>query len=324
MTTVADPVRRPNRRSWSSYAPVLGPWLILVVLIVVAAALSPNFLDPTNLRNILRQAAPLAIVALGQTLVILIGGIDVSVGSVISLTTVIGGSVMADSNARILPTVLTVLGLGLIVGLFHYLLIVRIGTDAFVTTLGTLLALEGLNLIYTGGAPRSNVTDEFRQLAEGTVVGVPVVIPLVALLAAGLWFLLRRTGFGRRIYAVGGNAAAASLSGVRSSRIQGATYVICSLLAVVAGLVLLARIGTGATLAGEGLELDSIAAVLIGGTAFGGGKGGVGGTVAGVLILTILFNIFNLLAISRFAHLIIKGVVIIVGIAMYSRRSAPE
>jgi ribose transport system permease protein len=324
MTAVADPVGRQSRRNWSRLAPVLGPWLILVVLIVVAAALSPNFLDPTNLRNILRQAAPLAIVALGQTLVILIGGIDVSVGSVISLTTVIGGSVMADSNARIVPTVLTVLGLGLVVGLFHYLLIVRIGTDAFVTTLGTLLALEGLNLIYTGGAPRSNVTDEFRQLAEGTILGVPVVIPLVALLAAGLGFLLRRTSFGRRIYAVGGNEAAASLSGVRTSRIQGATYVICSLLAVVAGLVLLARIGTGATLAGEGLELDSIAAVLIGGTAFGGGKGGVGGTVAGVLILTVLFNIFNLLAISRFAHLIIKGVVIIVGIAMYSRQSSPE
>jgi ribose transport system permease protein len=324
VTVVADPVSRGRRRGWSYYAPILGPWLILVVLIIVAAALSPAFLDPTNLRNILRQAAPLAIVALGQTLVILIGGIDVSVGSVISLTTVIGGSVMADSNARILPTALTVVALGLVVGLFHYLLIVRIGTDAFVTTLGTLLALEGLNLIYTGGAPRSNVTDEFRKLAEGTIVGVPVVIPLVALLAAGLGFLLRRTSFGRRFYAVGGNEAAARLSGVRSTRIQGTAYVLCSVLAVLAGLVLLARIGTGATLAGEGLELDSIAAVLIGGTVFGGGKGGVGGTIAGVLILTILFNIFNLLAISRFAHLIIKGVVIVVGIAMYSRRSAPE
>jgi len=324
VTVVADPVSRRRRRSWSHYAPILGPWLILVVLIIVAAALSPAFLDPTNLRNILRQAAPLAIVALGQTLVILIGGIDVSVGSVISLTTVIGGSVMADSNARILPTVLTVVAVGVVVGLFHYLLIVRIGTDAFVTTLGTLLALEGLNLIYTGGAPRSNVTDEFRKLAEGTIVGVPVVIPLVALLAVGLGFLLRRTSFGRRFYAVGGNEAAARLSGVRSTRIQGTAYVLCSVLAVLAGLVLLARIGTGATLAGEGLELDSIAAVLIGGTVFGGGKGGVGGTIAGVLILTILFNIFNLLAISRFAHLIIKGVVIVVGIAMYSRRSAPE
>jgi ribose/xylose/arabinose/galactoside ABC-type transport system permease subunit len=324
MTAVADPIERGSRRRFSHYAPVLGPWLILIALIIVAAVLSPAFLDPTNLRNILRQAAPLAIVALGQTLVILIGGIDVSVGSVISITTVIGGSVMADSNARILPTVLTVVALGLIVGLFHYLLIVRIGTDAFVTTLGTLLALEGLNLIYTGGAPRSNVTEEFRQLAEGTIVGVPLVIPIVALLAGGLGFILKRTPFGRRFYSVGGNAAAARLSGVRTTRIQGAAYVLCSVLAVLAGLVLLARIGTGATLAGEGLELDSIAAVLIGGTVFGGGKGGVGGTIAGVLILTILFNIFNLLAISRFAHLIIKGVVIIVGIAMYSRRSAEQ
>jgi ribose/xylose/arabinose/galactoside ABC-type transport system permease subunit len=322
VSALADSAPRRARRGWSHYAPIVGPWLILGALVVVAAILSPAFLDPTNLRNILRQAAPLAIVALGQTLVILIGGIDVSVGSVISLTTVIGGSVMGDSNARILPTVLIVLALGMIVGLFHYLLIVRVGTDAFVTTLGTLLALEGLNLIYTGGAPRSNVTDEFRKLAEGTILGVPAVIPLVALLAAGLGLLLRRTPFGRRFYAVGGNKAAARLSGVRTTRIEGIAYVLCSILAVLAGLVLLARIGTGATLAGEGLELDSIAAVLIGGTVFGGGKGGVGGTIAGVLILTILFNIFNLLAISRFAHLIIKGVVIVVGIAMYSRRSA--
>lgn len=307
---------------WARDLPRVGPWLLLFLLVVVAAILSPAFLQPTNLLNILRQSVPLVIVAMGQTWVILIGGIDVSVGAVVSMTTVIGGTVMADSNAMIVPTVLLVLLMGLVVGALHYILIARIGTDAFVTTLGTMLVLQGANLIYSGGSPRSNVTSEFRQLNEVSIGGVPVVVLLVAALAVVLIFLLRRTTWGRHLYSVGGNAAAARLSGVRSERVQGRAYILCSLFAVVGGIVLLARIGTGATQAGEGMELDSIAAVLIGGTVFGGGRGGVAGTIAGVLILTILFNIFNLLGVSRFAYLIIQGIVIILGIALYSRRAA--
>jgi ribose transport system permease protein len=322
MAAPVDAVTARRPPAWLRYLPVFGPYLLLAALMIVAALLSPAFLRPTNLLNILRQAAPLAIVATGQTLVILIGGIDVSVGALVSMTTVIGGSVMASNDAMIAPTVLLVLFVGLVVGTVHYLLIVKVKTDAFVTTLGMMLLLEGANLIYSGGAPRSNVTPLFRTLAQGTINGFPTVIFVVVAIAGAFTFALRRTTWGRRLYSVGGNAAAARLSGVRAERIQGLSYILCSLLAVVSGLVLLARIGTGAVAAGEGLELDSIAAVLIGGTVFGGGKGGVAGTIAGVLILTVLFNIFNLLAISRFAHLIIKGIVIIVGIALYSRRSA--
>jgi ribose transport system permease protein len=321
MSVQTQQATRHAGRDWLRYLPTYGPYVLLLALIVVAAILSPAFLKITNLLNILRQAGPLAIVAVGQTFVILIGGIDVSVGALVSMTTVIGGSIMADSNEMIAPTVAVVLMLGVIVGFAHYLLIVRLKTDAFVTTLGTLLVLEGANLIYSGGAPRSNVTPLFRTLAQGTVGRFPSVVFLVLAIVGAAIFALRRTTWGRRLYAVGGNATAARLSGVRADRVQGGAYIWCSVLAVVSGLVLLARIGTGAVAAGEGLELDSIAAVLIGGTVFGGGKGGVGGTIAGVLILTILFNIFNLLAISRFAHLIIKGIVIIVGIALYARRS---
>jgi ribose transport system permease protein len=312
--------RRPI--AWSRHLATFGPWVLLIVLMIIATSLSSSFARPRNLLNILRQASPLAIVAMGQTLVILIGGIDVSVGAVVSLTTVIGGSVMANSDAMILPTVLICLAVGLVIGTIHSLLIVRLGADPFVTTLGSMLILDGLNLIYTGGAPRSQVTDLFRKLAQGEIGGVPIIIPLVAVLAGVLIVALRRTTWGRRLYSVGGNEAASRLSGVRTARIRGSAYILCSLLSVVAGIVLLARIGTGATAAGTGLELDSIAAVLIGGTVFGGGKGGISGTIAGVLILTVLFNISNLLAIDNFAQLIIKGVVIIVGIALYSRRTA--
>ncbi len=304
------------RTRWSVY----GPWVILLILIVGSAAISPDFMSTTNLLNILRQAAPLMIVALGQTLVILVGGIDVSVGALIATTTVIGGSLMRDSDALIAPITLLVIGVGVIVGLIHYLMIVRVRTDALITTLGTMLILTGLNLIYTGGAPRSNVPDLFRELSDGRLLGIPIIVLVALLIAAALSFALRRTTFGRRIYAVGSNRGAARLAGIRAHRTEGLAYVLCSVLAVIGGLALLARIGTGDTAAGEGMELDSIAAVLIGGTAFGGGKGRVEGTIAGVLILTVLFNVFNLMGVSRFAHLIVKGVVVIVGVALYSSR----
>jgi ribose/xylose/arabinose/galactoside ABC-type transport system permease subunit len=322
MTAASEAETRPAlwfgvvRAHWS----VFGPWVILLALVLISALISSGFLTTTNLVNILRQAAPLMIVALGQTLVILVGGIDVSVGALIATTTVIGGSLMRDSDARILPTVLVVIGVGLVVGLVHYLLIVRIRTDALVTTLGTMLILSGLNLIYTGGAPRSNVTVLFRKLSDGRLLGIPIIVIIALFIAALLAFGLRRSTFGRRLYAVGSNREAARLAGIRTHRVEGRAYLACSVLAVIAGLALLARIGTGDTAAGTGMELDSIAAVLIGGTAFGGGRGRAEGTVAGVLILTVLFNIFNLMGISRFAHLIVKGVVVIIGVALYSTR----
>jgi ribose transport system permease protein len=304
------------RRRWT----VVGPWGILLALVVISALISPDFLSSTNIFNILRQASPLMLVALGQALVILVGGVDVSVGALISTTTVIGGSIMRDSDALILPTVLAVLAVAAAVGLFHYLVIVRVRSDALVTTIGTMLVLSGWNLIYTAGAPRSNVTDLFRSLSHGRIVGIPVIVVVTIVITIALSFVLRRSTLGRQVYAVGSNRSAARLAGIRSGRIEGLSYILCSSFAVLAGLALLARIGTGDTAAGTGMELDSIAAVLIGGTAFGGGRGSVEGTVAGVLILTVLFNIFNLMGVARFAHLIVQGVVVIVGVALYSRR----
>jgi ribose transport system permease protein len=297
----------------------VGPYLLLLALCVAATVLSSAFLTGDNITNVLRQSSPLLVVAAGQTLVILVGGIDVSVGALVSLTTVIGGSVMASSNARVLPTVLFVLGVGAVVGLTHYLLIVRLGTDPFVTTLGTMLVLNGANLVYSGGSPRSGVTPQFRSLTQKAWLGVPIVVYVVVALLAILIVGLTRSGWGRRLYAAGANGAAARLSGIRVERVQGSAYVLCSLLAVVGGLILLARIGTGDTNVGSDYALNSIAAVLIGGTSFRGGRGGVGGSVAGVLILTVLFNVFNLLGVSNYARPVVLGGVVIVGIALYTR-----
>ena len=183
----------------------VGPYLLLLVLCIIASVLSSAFLTTENITNILRQAAPLLIVAAGQTLVILVGGIDVSVGALVSMTTVIGGSVMQASNARIPLTLALVVGVGLIVGIVHYILIVRMNTDPFVTTLGSMLVLEGLNLVYTGGAPRSEVTAEFRGLAQDKFIGVPIVVWVVAVIVGALIAVMHFTAWGRAVYATGGN-----------------------------------------------------------------------------------------------------------------------
>ena len=296
-------------------------WLALLTLVVIASIASSDFLDKNNLLNIGRQAAPLAVVALGQTIVILTGGIDVSVGAVMSLTTVVASTEMASDPAMVLPAVLLVLGLGLAIGLANGFLISRVGTDAFVTTLAAMLIIQGGALVYTQGSPTNGLTPGFRQISEGHVIGIPASIFFALGAFALVWFGLYRTVWGRSIYAIGGNIRATFLSGRRTALVQASAYVACSLLAVVAGLLLAARIGTGSVTAGGGFELESIAAALIGGTAFGGGRGRLSGTIAGVLILVVLFNLVNLLGFPSQLQQIVRGAVIVLGVAAYSRRA---
>ncbi len=301
--------------------PVRGAYLALLLLLVVSTIASSDFLTADNLRNVLRQAAPLGIVALGQTVVILVGGIDVSVGAVISLTTVVAANVMNSDPSMVLPTVLVVLALSSAIGAINGFLVGYLRADAFVTTLAMMLIITGGVLVYTQGAPSSNLTHGFRQLSEGSTLGLPNGVYLVAAVLVVLWFALGHTVWGRRVYAVGANPRVALLTGQPSSRTVLRCYVLCSLLAGVAGLLLVARLGSGDVNAGDGWELDAIAAVLIGGTAFGGGRGGVAGTIAGVLVLTVLFNLVGLLALPDWVQLIVRGVVVVVGVALYSRRT---
>jgi ribose transport system permease protein len=290
------------------------------VLVIVSASVSDSFLHTTNLLNIGRQSVPLAIVAIGEALVILVGGIDVSVGAVVTLTTCVAARVMAGSDTRILPTVALVLGLAAAIGLVNGLLVAKLRTDAFVTTLATMLLVQGAALVYTQGSPANDLTHGFRQISEGEFLGVPISIYCFLGLFAVVWVALARSVWGRRIYAVGANSRVARLSGQPVSWITVSAYVACSLLAAVGGLFLVARLGTGDTAAGAGWELQAIAAVLIGGTVFGGGKGGVVGPVGGVLVLTTLLNLVDLLALANYWKLVVKGAAIVIGVALYSRR----
>jgi ribose/xylose/arabinose/galactoside ABC-type transport system permease subunit len=296
-----------------------GVWLALGATISYGILVVPRFATTANLDSVLRQASTLGIVSLGQTFVILTAGIDLSVGMLMGLVTVLGNGIMNGDPGLILPVVLLALGIGLAVGLANAFGVVVARVQPLIVTLAMLSVLQGLIFLYTdrtvGQAP-----DAFRQLAYGSIAGVPTPFLLLVILTLGSWVLLRATPLGRQIIAVGSDEANARRAGIAVGRVKASAYVLCGVLAGVAGLVLAARLGSGYTLAGAGFELDSVVAVVLGGTALSGGRGGVLGTVAGVLLLTLIGNILNLSGVSPYAQQVVNGVVIIGAIALYTAR----
>jgi ribose/xylose/arabinose/galactoside ABC-type transport system permease subunit len=295
----------------------MGVWVALVVTLVVGVVAVPNFATAANADAVLRQAAVLGVVALGQTFVVLTGGIDLSVGMLMGLVTVLANGIMNGDPGLMLPVVAVALLCGLVTGVANGLGIVIARVDPLIVTLAMLSVLQGAIFLYTdrtvGSAPV-----EFRELAYGSLGPVPIPAIILGVLAIAAWLILDRTPFGRYVMALGGDAQSARRAGIPVDRVRLGAYVTCSLLAAVAGLLLAARLGSGFTGAGAGFELSSIVAVVVGGTALSGGRGGVWGTVAAVLLLTMLATMLNLLGISPFAQRVINGVVIVVAVAVYT------
>ena len=297
----------------------MGAWSALLLLTLVASALSPQFLTIRNLTNIVNQSAPLAFIAIGQTFVLLVAGIDLSVGSTVSLVSVATGLWMLGRDAMIPVVLLADLGLGACVGLANGLLIAWRRLPDFIVTLGMLIFLQGVNLAWTKGGPNSDLAPHFRLLSEGRVGPFPVAVFWLAGAAVLAWGLAGRTTFGRAIYAVGGNRAAARLAGVNVNLVRVLTYVISGVCAAMAGAFLTARVGEGQTWVGRGMELDSIAAAVMGGTSLFGGRGTIGGSVAATFILLVLYNILLLKGQSYQVQFVVKGLVIITSVALYTR-----
>jgi ribose transport system permease protein len=294
-------------------------WVVLLALTVVSSLISPVFLTTRNISTLLKQAASLGIVSVGQTLVILTGGIDLSVASVMALMSVLAASLMTGHTSLFVPVSLFCLAVAVIIGLVNGLLVTKLKIPAFIATLGMILVVQGIRFVYTGGSPRGSITPALSFIGAGMVGPVPASVILWAVIVVVFVILMRRTTFGRRMYAVGGNRSAAHLSGVNVNAIIIAAYTLCSFLAGVAGLVYTGYNGYADNWLGRGFELNSIAAVVVGGTVFEGGRGGVVGTVAGVLIITILFNLVLLLGLDEEYIRIVKGVAIILAVAMYAR-----
>jgi len=302
---------------------------LTVLLTVLNAATHGDFLRPGNMINVLRQIAVNAILATGQTFVIITAGIDLSVGSLIALTGVLMAGVMfghPDVAVGFALALLIGIGAGGLAGLVNGLPVVRFGLPPFITTLAMLEIARGLAFLYTKGQPIEIDNPAFNFIGGGFVfpglgrlfnipgVPMPVIVMLVVVLAGS--FLLTQTRFGRYVYAIGGNEEAARLSGVNVFGVKLMVYVISGALAGLASLLLAARLNSGIPQSGQGYELQSIAAVVVGGTSLMGGRGSIGGTFVGALLIGVLYNIMNLLNVQSYAQEVVLGAVILIAVLL--------
>ena len=294
-------------------------YFVLLGLIVATSLMSDIFLTSRNIQNLLRQVVPLGLVSVGQTFAILTAGIDLSIGSVVSMASCLTTGMILGREPLILPVVAFVIVLALFIGFCNGFVITRTRVHPLIVTLGMMSVIQGGLLLYTK-SPIGSVPPVFDYLAWGKVWFFPFPIFLFAAIAAAGIFILRRTTFGRYVYATGGNEEVARLSGIKTDRVKIMTYMICSFTAAAAGIFLASRMGMGDPLVGERYMLDSILPVLIGGTSLSGGKGGISATIAGVFIFAILSNALNLLDVSAYWQWIIKGLIIIVAVAFYTNK----
>jgi len=288
-----------------------GTLIGLLIIIITFSFLSPMFFTLPNLLNILQQSSINALIALGMTLVIISGGIDLSVGPTAALSAVLGATLMI-AGVPVPVAILATLGIGALCGVFSGSLIAYAGLQPFIVTLGGLSLFRAIALIYTGGSPVFGIPLSFRSLINSTLFGIPVPIVIVALIALTLWVVMNKTPLGEYILAIGGNEEAARVAGVPVKRTKVTVYVISGALASLAALILIGRLGAAEPTIGNLWELDAIAAAAIGGASLMGGKGSIFGTLIGVIILGALRNGLTLLNIQAFYQLLATGLIIII------------
>ena len=294
----------------------LGIFAAFLLILVTLMILSPNaFARPANLINILKQASINGILAAGMMFVIISGGIDLSVGSIVALSGVIAASFAHPGEFPfIVPLVLAIV-VGGLVGLVNGIGVAYGSVPPFIVTLGTMTIVRGVALIAANGQPVFGVTDTFEALAGGFVLGfIPNLVVYFIIITLVLAFIITSTVFGRRVYAIGGNETAAKVSGINVERVKVAVYTLCGVLAGFAGILLASRIISGNPTSGQSYELDAIAAVIIGGVSMTGGAGKWYGTVIGALLIAVISNGLDILNVSSHFQLIIKGLIIIIAV----------
>jgi ribose transport system permease protein len=298
-----------------------GPLIGLIVLCVLFASTSPVFLSVRNALNIIDQVTVLGILAIGMTAVIVIGGIDLSVGAILALATMTIGSVWRDFAPPFIVCIALGLIAGALAGLVNGLLVTRARLPAFIATLTMMSVARGLANITTDGEQVVGFPDWFTALSTVRHFGfLSFTVALFLILALAAFIFLRFRATGRALYAIGGSTEVARLAGIRVQPLTVAVYVASGLLSAIAGVVLAARLDSAQPSDGMGYELDTIAAVVIGGASLSGGIGGIGGTVAGVLIIGVLHNGLNLVGVSPFIQQVVIGVVIAVAVTMDTLR----
>lgn len=301
-----------------------GIILAFLVLIIALSFASPYFLRTSNILNVLRQTSINALLSIGMTFVILTGGIDLSVGSVLAFGGIVSASLASDAmGGQVYPPLLAasagLLG-GILLGTINGMLVARWRMPAFVVTLGMLSMARGFTFIYTDGMPVPRIDTSFLFWGQGVLFGIPLPVIILAIVFALAWVVLYKTRYGRYIYAVGGNETSAKISGVNTRLIVFTVYIVSGFLSALGGIILTARTTAGLPQAGQAYELDAIAAVVIGGTSLSGGQGSLGGTLIGALLIGVINNGLDLLGVSSYFQQVIKGAIIIGAVLLDSFR----
>ena len=296
----------------------LGIVIVFVVILITLMLLSPRaFARPANLINIFKQASINGILAMGMMFVIISGGIDLSVGSIVALTGVVAASFAHPGEYPLIVPIVFALAIGLVIGLLNGVGVAYGNIPPFIVTLGMMTIIRGFALITSGGAPVFGVTDAFENIAGAFLFDtIPLLVVYFIIITALSAYILTKTVFGRRVYAIGGNEISAAFSGIKVEKIRISVYMISGLLAGFAGLLLASRTVSGIPTAGQSYELDAIAAVIIGGVSMSGGSGRWYGTVIGALLIAVIGNGLDILNVSSHYQLVIKGAIIIIAVLL--------
>ena len=305
---------------------VVRPLVALMLMIVAMTFLSDNFATSDNLFNVLRQVSVNLCISVGMTLVILTGGIDLSVGSILAVSGAVAAGLYKSGIAiegsdtfigfTFFGAALVAIGIGCALGWFNGFMITRFNVPPFVATLAMLTMARGFTMLYTNGLPITGLGSSFGYLGTGWFLGIPMPVWVAIGIVLIFGFFIKKSRTGRYIYAIGGNEKATRLSGINVNRVKIIVYTLCGALCAVAGLLVTARLDSAQPNAGTGYELDAIAAVVIGGTSMSGGKGSIAGTVVGALIIAVLNNGLVLLNVSPFWQQVIKGLVILLAVVL--------
>ncbi|EXG83583.1 ABC transporter permease [Lacrimispora sp.] len=300
-----------KKMNFREYGVVIG----FILLCVVISFATPAFATQKNILNLLRQSSIIGIIATGMTFVIISGSFDISVGAVAALSGAVTMKLITMGNGvPVAIAVLAALGIGAVVGLINGIAVAKINVPSLIATMAMVSVVKGSMLMFTGGYPITRTIPVLDTIGNGYVAGIPIPVIIFAAAVAIAFIILTKTRFGRYVYSVGGNEEASKLNGINVDSYKIKVFVINAVLAALAGIVLVGRMGTASPAAGDGYDMDAIASVVIGGTSVAGGSGSVLKTVIGVLLMSVINNSFNLLGVDMYFQYIFKGLIILIAV----------
>ncbi len=299
-----------------------GILYLLTILVIVSSFMSEQFMTMGNMINVLRQASPVIILALGQGIVIITGGIDLSVGSVVALSGMVAAGAISFWELPVPIAILLAILIGIVFGMINGIIIAKFNISAMIVTLATMNAARGIAYLYNDGAQIIGLPDSFTEIGRGYVGPVPIPVIIMVVLVIIMILLMNKTIFGKYLYAIGGNENVAILAGIGVVKVKIIGYALCGVFSAIAGITYAARMNMGDPSMGEGLEMDAISSVVLGGINLYGGQGNIIGAVIGAAFIAVLGNALNLTGVSNFWQLVVKAVALIVAALIYSKKSS--